>query len=373
MNKATFKNHIDTYWSDIKNNDDLLQAEAKELFAYNKMLLEEVIKLHQREKEHGLENIIKDINTKSLYKKVNGTYSYHDLYFCDEDHDYYFIGDIHSDAFVLEHLLDTCEFFEKVEAGLPFKLVFLGDYVDRGKHHFKTVQIILMLKYYFPENILLLMGNHDIGKIENGEVTLYLKKVEEDMDYFYIYMNHLHQNHPDFTDELLDLYMVFMNTLNVAAFIITKEAAIKAVHGGIPRPLDDGFDYLRTYNQLTDDTTDHESHRVRDCLLWSDPSIQENKKTIPGKRFKFYENQLINYLDHLNIDIIVRGHQAVEEGHLHLFDKIHTIFSSGKILKDGENINVDTAYDFIPPKMLHYNHQTGLPLNVLDIKLRDNK
>ena len=42
-------------------------------------------------------------------------------------------------------------------------------------------------------------------------------------------------------------------------------------------------------------------------------------------------------------------------------------------IKDGENINVDTAYDFIPPKMLHYNHQTGLPLNVLDIKFRDNK
>lgn len=369
QSKKDFFNIIQRYWKDIDNNNDLLTADGKELFQYNNDLLKKVIDIHNTEKEHGLEDIIHDINTRGLKGKISGSYSYKDLYFIDETCDYYFVGDLHSDAFIMEHILDTIDFFDRIKRQEPFKIVFLGDYVDRGKNHLKIIHILLMLKYYFPENIYLLMGNHDIGHIENGEVTLYLKKVEEDMDYFYIYMNHLHQNHPDFTDEHLENYMTFMNTLNVAAFIITEKTVIKAVHGGIPRPYEDGFEYLTNYGQLTDDTLDHESHRIRDCILWSDPSIQKNKATINKKRFKFYENQLQNYLSHMNIDIIIRGHQAIEEGHLELFDKIHTIFSSGALLRESENINTDTAYDFIPPKILKYDIKKGLPLEVLDIKL----
>ncbi|MCH4887148.1 serine/threonine protein phosphatase [Acidaminobacter sp. JC074] len=371
MTKSSFWKLINTYWKDM-NNDLLLESDSKERFDFNKSLLKDVLKIHQSEKENGLENIIKDIDTKSLRGKISGCYSYKDLYFLDDNCDYYFVGDIHSDAFILEHLLDSIEFFEKVDKKLPFKVVFLGDYVDRGKNHLKTLNILLLLKKHFPENIYLLMGNHDIGKIENGEVTLYLKKVEEDMDYFYIYLNHLHQNHKDFDDELLDLYMTFMNTLNVAAFILTDKVTIKAVHGGIPRPLDDQFFYISDYGQLTDLTLDHEETRIRDCILWSDPSIQDKKTPHTGKRFKFYEDQLINYLKHMNIDLVVRGHQAIEMGHLPLFDKIHTIFSSGYVNKGDENINTDTAYDFIPPKVLHLDVKKGLPLKVLDIKLNNH-
>ena len=368
MTKSSFWQTINQYWENI-NNDSLLELESKARFEFNKTLLKDVLKIHQSEKENALEGIIKDIDTRALTGRINGSYSYKDLYFLDESCDYYFIGDIHSDAFILEHLLDTIGFFEKIENNHPFKVIFLGDYVDRGKNHLKTLNILLLLKKYFPENIYLLMGNHDIGKIDNGEVTLYLKKVEDDMDYFYIYLNHLHKHHKDFDDELLELYLEFMNTLNVAAFVLSEHGVIKAVHGGIPRPENDLYHYISDYAQLTDDTVDYEYYRIRDCILWSDPSIQDKKETIKGKRFKFYEDQLINYLKHLNIDLIIRGHQAVEMGHLPLFDKIHTIFSSGYIMENDNNINVDTAYDFISPKLLYLDNKKGLPLEVLDIKL----
>jgi len=367
MNRTEFWKTVHHLWQGIDNNEQLTNTCAKDLVIYNKDLLKQVIEIHKTETDHDFKDVIEEMKVRKYLNHLNGTYSHYDLYFCDEDHDYYFIGDIHSDAFILEYILEKTDFFKKVEENIPFKLVFLGDYVDRGKHHLKTLQILLMLKVYFPDNIILLMGNHDIGKIENGEVTLYLRKVEEDMDYFYIYLNHLLENHPDFDQEIVDLYQDFMNNLNVAAFIMTKKAMIKAVHGGIPRPQDETFDYLSDFRQLTDDSVDFEDHRIRDCILWSDPSIQHNQPTLPMKRFKFYENQLVNYLSHLDIDLIVRGHQAVEEGHLHLFDKIHTIFSSGKIEENGENINKDTAYDHIPPKILYYNHKKGLPLSILEL------
>lgn len=365
MNKKEFWDQINDHWKDIKNNDALLTYPAKELFDHQYTLINNVIDIHKKERQSTF--YPSHIHVKEL--KINGTASYENIYFMDESCDYYFVGDLHSDAFILEHLLDTLSFFEKVENNHPFKIIFLGDYVDRGNNHLKTLHILFMLKNYFPENIYLLMGNHDIGHIENGDVTLYLKKVEDDMDYFYIYLNHLHKHHPDFTDALLESYLTLMNTLHVTAFIQTKYGTLQGVHGGIPRPQNNRFDYITSFEQLTNETLDHESFRIRDCLLWSDPSKDTINETKSGKRFKFDEHQLDAYFQHFGIDLMVRGHQAVENGHLELFSKIHTIFSSGRVHHGEENINTDTAYEHIPPKVLKLDIKKGLPLEVLNIKL----
>lgn len=351
MNKKQFYQTIHDLWQDL-NNETLLTADAKEIFSFFKQLLKDVKTIHEKERHQH------DFSKDSIY-------------YLNENCDYYFVGDIHSDAFIIPGILDTIQFFEKVASQEPFKVIFLGDYVDRGHQHLKTVMMLMMLKKYFPENIYLLMGNHDIGHIEKGEVTLFLKKVEKDMAYFYIYLNELHQNHTSFDDELLDLFLDVMNNLNVTAFIQTDHCRIQGVHGGLPRPLNDTFDYISADHQLTDGTIDHEGTKIRDCLLWSDPSIQSNEPLKQGKRFKFYERHVNNYFDKMNLDLLVRGHQAVEDGHLFLFNKVHTIFSSGKIMKDGINVNKDTAYDFIPPKLLKLNHKKGLPLEVLNIKFCD--
>lgn len=371
-NAGDLKKHFDQlnqkYFETILNNDDLLVAqETMDLFKFQETLLETVIDIHKTEKEcpKSVQSLIDSgIITKSLQGRLNGVYAYHDMYYMDDESDYYFVGDIHSDSYIINNILEKSDFFNQVFNENPIKLVFLGDYVDRGKNHIKTVQTLMLLKALFPNHIYLLMGNHDIGHIEDGQVTLYLKKAEEDMDYFYIYINHLHQTLTTFTDKLLQLYLEFMNTLNVSAFITTKKATLKGVHGGIPRPDDqDSFDYLERYQQLTDDSTDHKEFRIRDCILWSDPSIQEPQPTIEKKRFKFYEHQLNNYLNHFGLDAIIRGHQAIEDGCLELFDqKIYTIFSSGQIMSQEDNINTETAYDFVTPKILHYNHKLGLPL-----------
>jgi len=366
--KTEFFKLNNTVWGDITNNDDLVQSSnITKILDFQKNLIEEVLSIHEMERKtpDSVASIIDSgIKTNELKGKLNGSYAYHDMYYLDDECDYYFIGDIHSDSYIISSILDKSQFFENILNKENFKLIFLGDYVDRGKNHLKTVQTLLLLKCLFPNHIYLLMGNHDIGHIEKGEVTLYLKKAEEDMDYFYIYLNHLHQTKAEFTDELLELYLKVMNTLNVSAFIITEKATIKGVHGGIPRPDEnDQFQYLTHYKQLTDDSIDHKEFRIRDCILWSDPSIQENQPAIDKKRFKFYENQLQNYLTHFGLDAIVRGHQAIEDGCLELFDqKIYTIFSSGQIMEDDNNINIETAYDFVTPKILHYNHKKGLPM-----------
>jgi len=227
-----------------------------------------------------------------------------------------------------------------------------------------------MLKYLFPEKVYLLMGNHDIGNIEKGQVTLYLKKAEEEMDYLYYYLNSLHQERDDFSDRLLSLYLEFMNNLNVMAYPMTNKVNLMAVHGGLPRPSsNDTFEYLHSHQQFTDHTEDEMAFRVRDCLIWSDPSIQHNQPIIEKKRFKFYINHFQQFKEHMGIHGLIRGHQAMEDGFKEVFQGVHTIFSSGAILENGHNINCDTAYDFVTPKILRYNADKGLPLEAIDLNV----
>ncbi|MBN2794521.1 MAG: serine/threonine protein phosphatase [Clostridia bacterium] len=369
--KYAIENAMDYHWHTISNNDELMaKDEITTILNTQKELLQSVIDIHEDERTSSAPytNIIDDsLDLRALRDKIPSDLSIHQLYYLKGNMDCYFIGDLHSDAWILKRILSTSGFYEKIQSNIPFKLIFLGDYVDRGKNHIKIIENLMMLKYLFPKHIYLLMGNHDIGKIENGEVTLYLRKAEEDKDYFYIYLNMLHEKF-NFDLEILELYQDFLNHLNVAAFILSDQIILKGVHGGIPRPdLEGGFEYLSHYKQLTDGTLDYHNITIKDSILWSDPSIQENKPTIDKKRFKFYEDQLNNYLNHLGLDAVVRGHQAVEEGCLPLFNhKIYTIFSTGMIIEKNVNINPDTKYDFVTPKILHFNQK--LPLVPMEIK-----
>ncbi len=65
-----------------------------------------------------------------------------------------FIGDTHGDSDATERIL------ERFPPG-RFSLVFLGDYVDRGPDSVGNVRMLLTEKLAHPDDIVLLMGNHE--------------------------------------------------------------------------------------------------------------------------------------------------------------------------------------------------------------------
>jgi serine/threonine protein phosphatase 1 len=70
----------------------------------------------------------------------------------------YAIGDIHGSLDKLRALFARCEAHA---AGRPMKLVFLGDYIDRGPESFGVIDFLLTLRKRRGDAIVTLMGNHE--------------------------------------------------------------------------------------------------------------------------------------------------------------------------------------------------------------------
>lgn len=70
----------------------------------------------------------------------------------------YAIGDIHGCADALTRLLAE---IERHRDGRPRKLVFLGDYVDRGPESAAVIRILRECREAEPDAVTCLMGNHE--------------------------------------------------------------------------------------------------------------------------------------------------------------------------------------------------------------------
>lgn len=263
----------------------------------------------------------------------------------------YVFGDIHSDSISLIEFLKRISFLEKVQNGQNIRLVFLGDYVDRGKAAIKTLELILILKYIFSSNIFLLRGNHDGGTIiSENEYKLCVGRNENttDDDYFVASLfNSLKKLNKPLT--LLEEYLNFFNNLCHLALIKNGDDVVLCVHGGIPRPTSDNYNHINTISDLWNDgIVDSLDGSVIHNMLWSDPTedISLQRST---RRFYFYKTHFDNFTDKFSISNIIRGHQAFDEGYMKFFnDRLISIFSSGEI---NENNN-ETAYKDIIPCIL---------------------
>jgi hypothetical protein len=216
------------------------------------------------------------------------------------------IGDLHGDIESLTSILQTSGFTRQLSSNKDATLIFLGDYGDRGVHSAEVYNLVLWLKLAFPEQVILLRGNHegpdDLMSSPHDLPKQFQAKFKETWTAAY--------------SKVRELF-----TYLYTAVLVDERYLL--VHGGLSPEIATAQDLA--YAHLT-----HPDKDLLEDLLWSDPN--DTIKTVlhsPRGAGKLFGKSLTEkVLRKLNVKILIRGHEQCHEGFkLNHYDKVLTLFS----------------------------------------------
>ncbi len=216
------------------------------------------------------------------------------------------IGDIHGDLDSLIHILKESRFLDKARKGENAFAFFLGDYGDRGIYSPEVYYIVLWLKEQFPENVVLMRGNHE------GPDDL--------LAYPHDLPSHLGRK---FGENGSEVYRKIRKLFSYLYNVVVVEGKLVILHGGAPSQ-------AFTIEDLAYAHTKHPRETHLEEILWSDP-IEGVRGTYPSPRGAgklFGENITDNLLKMLNAKVLIRGHEPSKKGFkINHNGKILTLFS----------------------------------------------
>ncbi|KAK2957473.1 putative Serine/threonine-protein phosphatase [Blattamonas nauphoetae] len=134
----------------------------------------------------------------------------------------YIFGDIHGNYHDLKFYMTRFNPTGKT-GWLPHKLLFLGDYVDRGDHSVEVVTRLFLDKVYARTKIFLLRGNHELMYV-NSQIETY------GMTSFLMQCKTL------FGKRGVDVFMAFNRAFDCLPVAAIVDRELFCCHGGIPRP-----------------------------------------------------------------------------------------------------------------------------------------
>jgi hypothetical protein len=260
------------------------------------------------------------------------------------------LGDLHGCYSCLKAAVMQSDFINKVrlhrqdpENNPDVRLVFLGDYIDRGRFSFNGIlRTVLKLFLAAPDKVFVLRGNHEYYIEYQGRVYGGVRPAEA--------INTLAGHLPG---EVFETYLRFFDIMpNMLLFDRTL-----FVHGGIPRDseIKEKWKGLSTLND----------HDLRFQMLWSDPSradVIPDDLQASSARFPFGRNQFRNFMSRIGCNVLVRGHEKVNAGFKNVYPdddvRLFTVFSAGGVAN--EDIPEDSNYRDVRPMALTIRSVDGV-------------
>jgi diadenosine tetraphosphatase ApaH/serine/threonine PP2A family protein phosphatase len=240
------------------------------------------------------------------------------------------VGDIHGQLF------DLLELFRVSGDPSTTNYVFLGDYVDRGRHSLLTFLYLAILKLKHPDTFFLLRGNHECRAI-NQMYGFYDECVDLSG----------HAGIWRLCNEVFDL-------LPIAAVISDK---VFCIHGGLSPDIKliDQIAVIPRQDELP-------STGPFSDLTWSDPEDIEcwalNQR---GAGFLFGRRPTREFCANNKLELICRAHQLAMEGFQYHFEdkQLLTVWSApnymyrsgnaATVLKLGDNLEREfVAFHAVP-------------------------
>uniref|UniRef100_A0A7S1PYE5 Serine/threonine-protein phosphatase n=1 Tax=Neobodo designis TaxID=312471 RepID=A0A7S1PYE5_NEODS len=239
-------------------------------------------------------------------------------------------GDLHG------QLHDLAAIFSTLGQPPQQPYLFLGDYVDRGKHGIETIIVLLWHKIRHPERIYLLRGNHESSSLTKQ----------------YGFFDDCKRK---FSVRMWKMFVELFNCLPVAGLV---EDAALCMHGGISPDLNT-LDDINAIERPCDVT---DTGLLCD-LLWADPEVGVAgwAKNDRGVSYVFGENTLKEKLKELDLDMIIRAHQVMDHGYEFFAGRsLVTVFSAsnycgeftncGAVLK--MDANLKCSFQVFKPKFV---------------------
>jgi len=213
-----------------------------------------------------------------------------------------FIGDTHGDSLATTAIIKQERCLEKIEAGKTVYIVFLGDYADRGKEDIKNLELVLSLKKEYPDNVLLLRGNHE--EVEMGQYYGLLGSSIKRFGY----------------ERGQNIFQRFNDLFEHLPGVVVTANGIVALHGGVP------VTHIKSLNDL-----DYEG--VLAEIRWNDPT-DETKEAIfnykRGGHYLFGKKKFDEFMKAIGGKVLVRGHEYFADGYDIMFsERLLSVFSNG--------------------------------------------
>ncbi|MFO0826066.1 MAG: metallophosphoesterase [Gemmataceae bacterium] len=181
------------------------------------------------------------------------------------------VGDIHADVLALANIIEFAE-RSAPELGPP-SFLFLGDFVDRGRHDHETLLLLFGLVTRHPARVCIIPGNHDVDlvwgqKSQKFGVTIQPAEYCERLNSILSSEEHTDRE----KIELAKLSIEFWKTRPKAVFLPDGTAFS---HGGFPHS--DLHDSLKTPADLC-------AKKCIDDFLWARLSESQKKRPNRGNR-----------------------------------------------------------------------------------------
>lgn len=214
------------------------------------------------------------------------------------------IGDLHGDTSTLFRILDGIG-VDDFLSDRRNKLIFLGDYVDRGSDSVGILHSVCMLKGKYPHSVILMRGNH--------EAPAEMPFSPHDLPY---------EMQDRFGSAAKELYMQTLSLFRLLTLAVVVRDRLLLVHGGLPTEISDP-------SAITHAQESHMQSRVMEELLWNDPRPIEGWMA-SGRRIGRYfgPDVTARWLRSTNAKVVVRGHEPCSGFKLDHTGRVFTLFSS---------------------------------------------
>ncbi len=220
------------------------------------------------------------------------------------------VGDLHGDFTSLKEIMNKINYEEYLKSESNI-LIFLGDYIDRGKYSLEVLLFLCGIKSVFPNNVFMLRGNHEA----------YHRFPFSAFDFPRDLLNKFGgSGHNLYANTMVPFFDSLSSVCEINGFSLL-------VHGGLP--IIEDVEFFRNYKYRLSDMKSDEG--LLEEILWNDPReftdrIWQASNRGLGKYFGI--NITKNWLNLTDTKLIIRGHEPCMGHKFNHDNKVLTLFSS---------------------------------------------